>query len=223
MKRNELDLQTLHKLSSEEYLKYILDYDAQNLDNKIENQLLMELVSKYVSLSQELEDKVEVIEKLSITDPLTQVNNRLKFNQSLEYELQRFKRYHESFSILLFDIDFFKRVNDNYGHDVGDLTLIHFASIISKMLRQNDIFARWGGEEFIALLVKSDLQNTITLGNRIRKAIETTLFEKVEHITVSIGVSCVQDRDTSQTIIKRADDGLYIAKEKGRNQIYSIE
>lgn len=222
MKKKSLSLDELTKMNQDEYIKTILDFDADNLDHQLENNLLIDLVNKYVSVSKELEAKIQEVELLSITDPLTNIYNRLKFNHTVEYELERYKRYNDSFAIILMDIDHFKHVNDNYGHDIGDETLIRLTEIVGQMLRQNDIFARWGGEEFIALIVGADEEIAVSLANRIRTRIETSEFNKVGHITISLGVSLVNTNDDSLSLFKRADDALYEAKNSGRNKVIVI-
>lgn len=222
MPKKQIELYELNSLNKKDYIEYILDYDADNLDNKIENQLLLDIVEKYVEISNELKNKMKEVERLSITDPLTNIFNRLKFNQAIELEFERYNRYKESFAIIMMDIDFFKKVNDNFGHQIGDETLIRFAEVISSELRSNDIFARWGGEEFIALIVESNLENANKLAERIRKKIEITLFKGVKHITVSMGVSAIHPNDTITELVKRADDGLYQSKESGRNKVTKV-
>lgn len=223
MIKKTLSLDELTRMNQEDYIKTILDFDADNLDHQLENSLLIDLVNKYVSISNELEDKIKEVELLSITDPLTKIYNRLKFNRSVSDELERYKRYLEPFAILLLDIDYFKHVNDNYGHDIGDETLIHLTDIVGHILRKNDVFARWGGEEFIALVVNSDAENAKKLAERIRVKIATSDFNKVGHITVSIGVTSALKEDDIMSLVKRADDALYKAKNSGRNRVVFIE
>lgn len=222
MKRKSLSLEELTKMNQDEYIKTILDFDADNLDHQLENNLLIDLVNKYVAVSNELEAKIQEVELLSIIDPLTNIYNRLKFNHTVEYELVRFKRYNDSFAIILMDIDHFKHVNDNYGHDIGDETLVRLTDIVGQILRQNDIFARWGGEEFIALIVGADEEIAVNLANRIRTKVEESDFNKVGHITISLGVSLVNTKDDSFSLFKRADDALYEAKNSGRNKVVYI-
>lgn len=219
MIKKQLSLNELTKLNQDEYIKTIIEFDADNLDHKIENQLLVDLVNKYVNVSLELEAKMKEVELLSITDPLTKIFNRLKFNQSFANEIERFKRYNRTFAVLLLDIDHFKHVNDTYGHDIGDETLIHLAQIIGKMLRQTDIFARWGGEEFIALIVNSDADKALGLAERMRAKIEASDFKEVGHITISVGVSIIHSDDDLLSLVKRVDSALYEAKNSGRNKV----
>lgn len=215
----DLSITEIEQMTKEEYIKTIIDLHADSVDSHIQDELMMDLVNRYVDLSKEYEKRIHEIELLSITDPLTKCYNRLKFNQVGEIELERFSRYGDPFAIILMDIDHFKNVNDSFGHDVGDKTLVRFANIVLQALRKNDIFARWGGEEFIALVVETDQTNAISLAERIRKSIDSALFEKIEHITVSIGVAMVNRGDTMSSIIKRADLALYEAKNSGRNQV----
>ncbi len=184
---------------------------------------MQDLVKRYENLSKELEANLEEIKKLSITDPLTKVHNRLKFTQDSHEEMLRFKRYHETFAILMIDIDLFKEVNDTFGHDVGDHIIVQVARIAKDTLRQTDHFARWGGEEFIALLVNVDREKAYKLAERIRKNIRKMSFNNVGSVTVSIGCSLVKENDRIEDVIKRADNGLYKAKNSGRNQSVFID
>ena len=220
MVKKSLSIKELPKMTQEEYIQTILDFDADILDHQLENQLLIELVNKYVNVSKELEDKIQEVELLSITDPLTKIYNRLKFNQTVTDEIDRYKRYNESFAILILDIDHFKKVNDQYGHDIGDETLVRLTELVGSMLRQSDVFARWGGEEFIALIVNSDKDNAMKLAERIRAKIEASKFNMVGHITISIGVSVIDSKDKLLSIVKRADNALYEAKNAGRNKVF---
>lgn len=214
----KIDLNNINQMSRDELVKILLDYKAMEVDFSIQDQVMQDLVKRYENLSKELEINLEEIKKLSITDPLTKVHNRLKFTQDSHEEMLRFKRYHETFAILMIDIDLFKEVNDTFGHDVGDHIIVQVARIAKDTLRQTDHFARWGGEEFIALLVNVDREKAYKLAERIRKNIRKVSFENVGSVTVSIGCSLVKENDRIEDVIKRADNGLYKAKNSGRNQ-----
>jgi diguanylate cyclase (GGDEF)-like protein len=159
---------------------------------------------------------------LSNHDPLTRLYNRKKFNEFLSYEFSKFMRYNTIFSILIFDIDFFKRVNDTYGHNIGDEVLKKLSKSVEEYTRKQDAFARWGGEEFICLMPSTNLEEALIVGEKIRLLVEETVFDDVGHITVSVGVSEVLSLDdNTNVIIERADKALYRAKEGGRNRVLS--
>lgn len=163
-----------------------------------------------------MEDKLK---KLSITDQLTQIYNRVKFHETLNEEIRRYMRYETDLSIIMFDIDHFKSVNDNYGHDVGDKVLVTLVQVVKKCIRDTDIFSRWGGEEFILLLPHTSLDNAAMLAERIRLRVEEHHFGQVESITCSFGVSEFSPEDSDETFTKRVDEALYHSKRNGRNQV----
>ncbi|MBA3025256.1 MAG: GGDEF domain-containing protein [Sulfurimonas sp.] len=154
-------------------------------------------------------------------DHLTKIYNRQKFDELFLRAFEDKKRYKDNLSILLIDIDHFKMVNDNYGHIIGDLTLVALAGLISKSLRINDIFARWGGEEFIILLPRTDIEAAYTKAQEIRAIIEAHVDKELPLITVSIGVTEMNKADTIKGCLQRVDKALYLAKEK-RNDVVKI-
>ncbi|KDR95961.1 PAS domain S-box-containing protein/diguanylate cyclase (GGDEF) domain-containing protein [Peptoclostridium litorale DSM 5388] len=161
----------------------------------------------------------EMLEKLSVTDRLTGIYNRLKFDRDLEFEISFARENGYEFSLIMIDIDHFKRVNDTYGHDVGDIVLQQLVEVVKMQIRDTDIFARWGGEEFIVMARMSGVSKAHSLAERIRESVQNSEFKIVGHITCSIGVSSYMDGDTEKSIAKRADEALYAAKEGGRNRV----
>ena len=157
------------------------------------------------------------LEKLATTDGLTGILNRYAFNKFLEEEIYRAERYGTTFSIILFDIDNFKKINDTFGHLTGDKVLKELARIVKKEIRKSDIFARWGGEEFIILLPNGN--NSVKVAEKIREKIKNHKFDTLSKITASFGVTSYKKGDTINSIIKRADQALYMAKEKGKNRV----
>lgn len=164
-------------------------------------------------------------------DMLTQVNNRRSFEMGFEKELERAERYQESLSCMFVDVDYFKKINDNYGHQAGDLCLKFIAQEIDAQLRKTDLLARFGGEEFVALLPHCEDVPALAIAERIRQAIESTTFalnskNKVK-VTVSIGVSSWQPSNKrsdnltalGQSFLACADETMYRAKHQGRNQV----
>ena len=187
----------------------------------------------YMQVSQIREDRYQVtfynisrviaekdaITKVAQKDELTQIFNRTKFNSILSWALRNAEIYNESFTIILFDIDHFKQVNDKYGHNVGDQVLVQLSSLIKSQLRSQDTFARWGGEEFVILSESATQDDAYMLAERLREVIETFPFDIVETITCSFGLSQCENNDTATAILKRADDALYQAKKSGRNKV----
>lgn len=157
--------------------------------------------------------------RLVNTDKLTSAYNRQYFDNRLEHELQHSMRYKLPLCVLYLDLDYFKKVNDQYGHKVGDSVLVDFSQLVTKALRESDIFARYGGEEFIIMALMADPPSAQALYNRISKAIEKHRFEGVGKVTFSAGIASLNwEADTLGGIIERADKALYKAKENGRNQ-----
>ncbi len=191
---------------------------AKSLNSMAEN--LQTTMTSRDELIYEVKQREKVEEKLrvlSTTDELTGAYNRRAFNEYLGANIGRAKRYKALLSICLLDIDNFKNINDSYGHDVGDLALKALVRIVKESIRQEDIVARWGGEEFTILLPETGKDAALQLAERLRKNIAVNDFPKVGRITVSIGLAELQVDDTSDTLVKRADLALYQAKDSGRN------
>ncbi|MDF2152250.1 GGDEF domain-containing protein [Vibrio sp. CAU 1672] len=161
------------------------------------------------------------IEKLAITDPLTQACNRRKIEEIIKNEIERYSRCGMQFCIILADIDNFKRFNDTYGHDVGDKALVHVVDILNKNIRRYDTVGRWGGEEFVIVLPGSDLQNAANIADRLVKSVNVnTIDVKGESVAVSISLGLAEYKKTStfESVIRDADIALYKAKGNGRNR-----
>jgi two-component system cell cycle response regulator len=158
-------------------------------------------------------------EKMAETDPLTNIYNRRKFSRVLDLEIQRVERYDRSLSIVLLDIDHFKRVNDTYGHDTGDYVLRRVTELIKDNIRITDILARYGGEEFVIILPETDVKGASRQIERMRKTIEKTSFDGVGNLTISAGIVGYMGGDSCKSMITRADKALYLAKEEGRNRV----
>jgi diguanylate cyclase (GGDEF)-like protein len=163
------------------------------------------------------------VEMLAITDGLTGLFNHKHFQERLNQEFQRIQRIPQPLSLLLIDIDFFKKINDTYGHPAGDMVLKKLAQILKKTLRGIDIIARYGGEEFAAVLMGTDRGGARKMAERLRSKVMENTFQTDEgaiNITLSIGVAThPHDAETKDEIISRADQALYYAKEHGRNQV----
>lgn len=159
------------------------------------------------------------MEQIATIDKLTGIYNRHKFEELYLLESERSRRFSQPLSLILIDIDRFKSVNDTYGHNIGDDVLKKLAIIVQNNIRQIDIFARWGGEEFLVLSPSTDLENIQVLAEKLRLAVAEVEFPMVKHITISQGISVFGEKDTFSDLFKRADKGLYYAKEHGRNQV----
>jgi len=163
--------------------------------------------------------------EMAVTDTLTQLGNRKYFEQKFETIFQLAQQYKQTFSIAIIDIDYFKRINDTYGHDRGDKVLEQIANRLKENLRKTDLVARIGGEEFAILLPETTKENAKLVLERLRKDIENRLaFEsndnKREQITISGGIaSFPDDAAAKDDLFKRADQALYLAKQKGRNRV----
>jgi diguanylate cyclase (GGDEF)-like protein len=175
-------------------------------------------------LNSELENRVaertKEIERIAVTDELTGLFNRHRFNQELDDALALHKRYQTPVTLAILDIDHFKIINDTYGHNIGDKTLVRLADLLQKQMRQTDKLARWGGEEFVILFINTELNSALTASESLLEAIRTFDFKEVGQITCSIGLAAFVPTDTSESILHRADTSLYGAKELGRNQVY---
>lgn len=159
--------------------------------------------------------KQEILENISTKDSLTDLYNRRKFYESIEAKLKKANRG----ALIILDIDYFKKINDQYGHNVGDDVLKLLARKLLSNIRENDIVARWGGEEFLIFLSGSDIINATKIAERIRLAVSETDFTIKDQVTISLGVAMIQNYDQINDAIKAADDALYKAKSTGRNKV----
>ncbi|WP_457643275.1 GGDEF domain-containing protein [Persephonella sp.] len=204
---------------------YLVNYEKDNTIFLFSETFLMMYISVEIALLAMLafliniRTRSEKFRILSETDALTGIYNKGKFNQVLEEELKKVKRYGRPLGIILFDIDHFKKINDTYGHQVGDYVLKTIAKIVKENIRDTDTFARWGGEEFVILAPETDLNGLKILAEKLRKTIEEYPFEHVEKVTSSFGITEAVPEDTTDTVIRRADEALYLAKERGRNRV----
>ena len=175
--------------------------------------------------NRQLEDMLTRVESLAIMDQLTGIFNRRRFEAIFHSEFKRAQRYHVPLSCMMIDIDHFKKINDTFGHQEGDLVLREIAQVIQTTIREVDTPARWGGEEFVVLSPNTTLENGLRAAERVRKAVANHIFKGKEHtkVTVSIGVagSPNPDLDTPDKLIHAADLAMYEAKKFGRNRVKS--
>jgi len=202
---------------------YISCSRSLDISNKFQGSIF---VIEDITNRKEMEKELE---KLATTDPLTEARNRRSFMQLFEQEIFRFHRYQKPFTLLILDIDHFKTINDTYGHDVGDKVLKNLVVESLIVLREADIFARWGGEEFIILLPESNVHEASTVAERLRSKLSKIEISSKDGTlityTVSIGMRVVNQDETDvnmNDIIREADGSLYMAKENGRNRVVMV-
>ncbi|MAJ69758.1 MAG: GGDEF domain-containing protein [Alteromonadaceae bacterium TMED7] len=181
------------------------------------------LYQELVSARENLEEKTEELTRLTRLDPLTSLLNRRALTSDLTKIVTFMKRKYVPVCLVLIDIDYFKPINDNFGHEYGDEVLSKLASSLTNVVRESDLVARWGGEEFVVALYNSDLDGAEYYCSRIHEAVQKISLPNSEHLTVSIGVSAIEpedvkDKDVISKTINIADSALYKAKNNGRNQ-----
>ena len=159
------------------------------------------------------------LQRLATTDDLTGAYNRRRFREVIKYEVHRAVRYADTLSLIMFDLDHFKKINDTYGHNVGDEVLKTVADIVKDNIRVTDIFARVGGEECTVLAPAIGLEGAKVVAEKLRKSIESHAFETVGTLTASFGVAEFKTDEAIDALIKRADNALYEAKKHGRNRV----
>ncbi|MGI2172817.1 diguanylate cyclase [Shewanella ulleungensis] len=230
-------IDNVHKLHSEKNLN---QYETDLLDGRwfkmtrinldSGNIIIMGVdITELKNAQKALEDAHQHIESLVNTDPLTSVHNRRSYHQLAKHEFGRALRFNQPLSLLVIDIDYFKTINDNFGHSSGDEILKEFAHVCSGLLRQSDSLSRIGGEEFTAVLPMTDHDDAMLIAERIRAKVAKHLFnitQSEQHITltISIGSSSLIERDTSmKDLFSRADQALYCAKRGGRNQVQQAQ
>jgi len=179
-------------------------------------------ISHFVSTGKDVTQRCRLEQRLkmmAITDGLTGLGNRRHFEKQLQYELDRARRYNHPLSLILFDIDYFKEINDRFGHEEGDRVLKLLATEINSRLRTPDLFFRWGGEEFAIIVVETPLSGAVKFAEQLREMISKIEFFPDLTVTASFGVVEACELETRQELFKRADDALYEAKNSGRNSV----
>ncbi len=159
------------------------------------------------------------LQQIATTDVLTSIHNRYKLDSLLEQQMLLYKRYNRPFSIFYIDIDDFKGVNDRYGHETGDIVLIEFARLIQCNIRKSDYFGRWGGEEFLIILPETELPQAELMAEKLLKVVNQYEFPTIGQLTCSIGIAQIMPFDSEKNLINRADQGLYLAKQQGKNRV----
>jgi len=207
---NEKNRVKIRNPKTSEILVFELEFESFSEKNSF---LLFRDITKEYKISLELHNRAHY-------DALTKIHNRASFDYELSKELRKSSRYGNELSLIMFDIDHFKDVNDKYGHDVGDIILKEITSLVNEVIRETDFFARWGGEEFM-IICHCDLEQSEVFAQKLRKLIEAYSFTQAESLTSSFGVAQYRKYDTIETLVKRSDEMLYKAKTLGRNRVIS--
>lgn len=181
--------------------------------------LMRQFQEELQQLNQLLENKNRHYQSLAAKDALTGLFNRHKFSELLASELASMKLLGNSMGLIMFDIDHFKAINDEHGHNCGDQVLVEVAAAVTGALRQTDVVCRWGGEEFVVLLSAANGVQTETIAEQLRQSISNTVKLNEQSVTASFGVTEVHQDDTLETMVGRADGALYQAKRQGRNRV----
>jgi len=214
----------IKEITKEFFIKNIQDMQCDKLEINKKFYWVLKKDNLYIIDKFEcLNNKIEEFEKNAIYDGLTGCYNKKEseiFIQQLLHTYSRYKK--EPFSILMLDIDFFKKINDTYGHLAGDIALKEMAKIVFSVIRDSDLFGRYGGEEFLVVLPNTKITGALRLAKRIKDSIENNIvhFDNKEiKFTISIGVTSIGINDNYESLISRVDEALYEAKQKGRNRI----
>lgn len=221
---------TLDFIKEKHFKRVIVEgYNGEIIGQITQEELVAKIYSRWAEAVQEndmqlkrvnkvLEQRAIKYQELSGIDPLTKVDNRSRLEDNLKKHINDLKRYKsDSFSVIFFDIDNFKSINDTHGHLVGDEVLKQMAHFVQDKLRKADIFARWGGEEFVIILLHTNLENATLTAEKIRESVCESTFANLK-ITCSFGVSFFDiDNDTDKSVLRRADEAMYKAKNSGKN------
>lgn len=179
---------------------------------------LVQILESHHDITEQVETETH-LRKLATTDSLTKIHNRTKFDTELQMRFEKSRTCNTPLALIMFDIDHFKTVNDNYGHDAGDFVLKEMASLVRSRIRKGDLLARWGGEEFMLL---TEYMNSVDLehkANQLRVTIAEHYFPEIGHVTASFGASYLTQQDSIESLVKRVDKALYQSKVSGRNQV----
>lgn len=205
--------------------KYKLNEQHIEFINNLSGQAALAFQNSH--MYSQLKQQAKFLEKQAITDGLTGLFNHRTFQQKLSEEITRSRRYGMPLSLVLFDIDFFKKFNDTYGHQFGDEVLRTISTLIHNSIRTIDIAARYGGEEFAIILPHTDLEGALTVAERIRTEVDNHVFTNQEgtlhvKVTISLGVAQWNGYDPKNKLVEAADQELYKAKHNGRNQVQPL-
>lgn len=206
-------------------LDELVDSDGQvryfdNYGNPIydKNKKIVGLVLYTMEVTQRVK-AVKELEKLSVTDNLTGLYNRARIDSFLIQEISRRDRYKHPCCLLLIDIDFFKKINDNFGHLAGDDILVQFSKLLQENIRETDACGRWGGEEFLIILPETGIGESVQIAEKIRGLVESFTFAHDIRCTCSIGVAEHKEKENLESLLQRTDNAMYKAKRLGRNRV----
>lgn len=218
----EIKLERNPEWAVDQLMEMLIHQMAQEEDHQLNIKLLQEVIEKNRAMNLEMKAQMIEIERLSVTDTLTQLYNRKKMTEVIRENIAMFERYERPCSLIMFDIDHFKMVNDTFGHNMGDEVLRMVSSLSKESLRQVDWLARWGGEEFLILLTDTSLKGAYTTAEKLRVLFETSVFPHGNLMTCSFGISTIMPLDTLESLVDRADQNLYTAKKTGRNKVCPV-
>lgn len=182
-----------------------------------------QVLNELSAMQGKLKVMIGELDQLASTDKLTGAWNRRRFEETVETEIDRLRRYGQRLSLMILDVDHFKKINDQYGHPIGDQVLVDLSNTIRSSLRASDSLTRWGGEEFVILCPNTTAEIVSKLAERLRKKIATVSFKEVGTITVSFGVAECGPSETWEQWLHRADEALYLAKSGGRDQVKTVK
>ena len=208
-----------------EHLRVLAEYDVEELErlNTVVLELNREYANAQVELAQtnlKLHQREAQILEAAMADQLTGVGNRHRLEQALALEVERAERTGEPMAAFMADLDHFKQVNDEYGHQAGDNVLAAFGQLLREQTRATDILARFGGEEFVVLLPHTGMAQAVAIAERTREALALLQIEPVPHpVTGSFGVAVLAPGERAEGLIRRMDASLYAAKDAGRNRV----
>jgi diguanylate cyclase len=216
----------LAKTNDGEALHSVLEHMIQGAKKmEVNNKALEARLAASRQEIEQLQENLHTVRTESLTDPLTTLSNRKFFDQALAEAIAEAKETNEPLSLLISDIDHFKKFNDQYGHITGDQVLRLVAISLKQNVKGRDVAARYGGEEFVVALPNTSLQSAITVADHIRRAVMTKELvkkssgERLGRVTISIGAAVWRPDDTAQSLVERADNCLYAAKHNGRNRV----
>ena len=219
----------IHVIEAAEKMSEILSAKDVVLDQtkkiQIQTHAMREELEESKKTTSELTELLEQVESKSMIDPLTQVYNRGTYNIEIGKMIKKFSRYKDPAAMIIIDIDHFKKFNDDYGHKAGDAVLALVGSVIKEAVRDPDMVFRYGGEEFVVLLNKLDVENAFKVAEKVRGQIEAHHLKNkaaLLKVTASIGLSCFKEGDTEASIFERADKALYQGKQNGRNRVEQL-
>ncbi len=200
--------------------QFLADEERRYQNAEIEERALRERLREMEQESDDIRFRMVEAHHLALQDALTELPNRLAYDERVSQEFARWKRFGEPLSMLVWDVDDFKKINDRYGHQAGDSALRIIAKTLQKRLRETDFIARYGGEEFVTLLCGTDQDKALSVAEEMREAVGASGFHsgtKAVQVSISCGISCFEEGDTVEAVFDRADKALYAAKGKGKN------